>query len=862
MSDFTKPNIADVSLQELGLSKQQFEALSDNEYLYYLGMDTETREQYRYFMGFTTHTAELRVTSNKEIKLYQENCDKIQLKSVAQLLNFIPHKGQQPIFFTYDEQKDIYNNLVLVLGRRAQTLDSVVKSPKGDITFKDIKVNDVIFDPDGGLQFVKAVHDIYQGDVYEVQVGNKTCKVDSEHLFTVFDHHNKERVLDIKYIKKFYKSTRKNNHYNPTGTTEHQLKETTYEYKFKVKNIEPVEYPEAVLPIDPYLLGLLLGDGYLSNKVQLGMQDKDAIERGLARQGISDYNIYENKPNYYTVNLGSSISKQIKELGLYNTYSSSKFIPDMYKIASKSQRLELLRGLMDTDGYIGAGRNYSHCEYTTVSEQLCKDVEDLVYSLGGDCTINTRYPKFTHKGVSKVGQLSYRMYIRMKLNPFFIERKASKFKAPKELYNFIKNITQLPSEPVRCISVSSNSECYVTDNYIRTHNTGKSASTSVIAVKELLVPFSSTILLTPTFNNAKIIFNETLKHVQTLKLEIKSINKGSFRFELKNGARFSANSASNIESALGTANSLLLCAESQSIPNLEEIMNQMLVPTLLDYGTRPSGILYGRQIYLGTPRGTENQLYDLFCKQDDFKNWKSFSAPSHSNPILPKSYFEQMRMELGEMLYNQEILAHFVGSDDNVFYALSEANLYKDGDVKFSRYTDIIVGIDVGFRDSTAGVFICRDPRGNYYVEQAYSENMKATSVHVANLKALEEQVTGTIDLRYMDPAAAQLIYDYIHDYDYHVVSGKNAVQESIKYINQLLTPTGANNKPRLFINERLVELLRQLKRVRWKDTANKTAKEPFNKDPKGTHWDLIAALRYALYSDQHNLSASTIITS
>lgn len=391
---------------------------------------------------------------------------------------------------------------------------------------------------------------------------------------------------------------------------------------------------------------------------------------------------------------------------------------------------------------------------------------------------------------------------------------------------------------------------------------GKSSMSSVIAVRELLVPFSSTILLTPTFNNAKIIFNETLKHVQSLRLEIKSINKGSFRFELKNGARFSANSASNIESALGTANSLLIMDESQSIPGLTDIVAQMLAPTLLDYGTRASGILYGKQVYLGTSRGTENQLYDLFCKQDEYTNWKSFSAPSYLNPILPQAYFEQMRLELGEFLYRQEILAEFIGTDDNVFYAFGPHNLYEPGSVKFSKYMDVIAGIDAGFRDSTAAVYAYRDPRGNYYIDKAYSENMKATSVHVAKLKELDEEMIGITDLRYMDPAAAQLIYDYIHDYDFQVCPAKNAVQDSIKYINQLFTPTGANEKPRLYINSELKELIRQVTRVRWKDSANKTAKDPFNKDPKGTHWDLISALRYAIFSDQHNLSAGTIITS
>lgn len=392
--------------------------------------------------------------------------------------------------------------------------------------------------------------------------------------------------------------------------------------------------------------------------------------------------------------------------------------------------------------------------------------------------------------------------------------------------------------------------------------TGKSISTSIVGVRELLVPYSSTILLTPTFNNAKIIFNEVLKHVQKLKMPIKNINKGAFRFELENGARFSANSEANIESALGTYNSLIIVDEAQSFDNLEHIMNQMLVPTLLDYGTRPSGILYGRQIYLGTPRGEHNLLYTLYNKQDDFYNWKSYNAPSTVNPILPQSYFEQMRAELGEMLYRQEILAEFVGTGKNVFWAYDSLNEYSDGDVTFSTSTAVIAGIDVGASDSTALVLFYRFPNGEYYLDQAYSQNMTSTSQHIANYRLHESYMLSEPELRYMDPSAAQLIIDYVSDYDYECLSAKNPVQDSIKYINQLLTPTGANNKPKLFINKRLTEVIRQVSRVQWKNDVSKTSKDPFIKDPKKTHWDFVAAIRYALYSDQYNNGESVVTSS
>lgn len=392
---------------------------------------------------------------------------------------------------------------------------------------------------------------------------------------------------------------------------------------------------------------------------------------------------------------------------------------------------------------------------------------------------------------------------------------------------------------------------------------GKSSSTSVIAARELAVPFSSTILLTPTFNNAKIIFNEVLKNIQKLKLPIKTINRGSFRFELENGARFSANSAANIESALGSYNSLLIVDEAQSVPELMEIINQMLVPTLLDYGVRPSGILYGKQVYLGTPRGVDNQLYDLFLKEDEFTNWKSFSSPSTCNPILPQSYFAQMRLELGEMLYRQEILAEFFGTDDNVFWAFNkEINTYSSGDVQFNSYMSVVSGIDIGFRDSTAQLWAYRDSKGNYYIDKAYQKNMTSTATHVANYREIEDSMFSRPEMRYIDPAAAQTAFDLQSTYDYDCVGANNSIDASIAYINQLLTPTGADNKPKLFINKELVELVRQLSRVRWKDKLSKGSKDPFMSDPKGTHWDLIAALRYMLYSDSFNLAAGSFIVS
>lgn len=641
------------------LTEAQLTNLDDIQRSTYMSLlesnNAEELASFEYFYGFTHSLAEDIKVTNQEVEHYQQAAARIKLKSVAQLINFIPHEGQQQVFFYFDERAEIYNNFVLVLGRRAQPLYSTIHMPSGLKTFADIQEGDEIYDPDGGTQYVQTVHDVYQGQVYTLSLNDgRSIHADLEHLFTLDD--------------------------------------------------------------------------------------------------------------------GQTLS---------------------------------------------------------LAELLACD----------------------HKS------------LRIK-NPITYDRSAVRTDIP-EGSTYIQSITYKGTEPVRCITVSSQSQCYVSDDAVRTHNTGKSAMTSVVALRELLLPFSSTILLTPTFNNAQIIFNNTLKLVQQLKLPIKKMNKGQFRFELETGARFSANSAANIESALGSSNSLLIVDETQSIPDLERIMNQMLVPTLLDFGTRPSGILWGHQIYLGTPRGTENVLYDLYIKEQSFPNWKSFNAPSFSNPTLPKTYFEQMRLELGEMLYQQEILAQFHGSDRNVFYAFNpDINLYDPATFFTSTYTFVVTGIDIGFADSTAQVWLYRTPTGSYYLHDAYIANNKSTKEHIEEFKRIDRNMQGIIDARYIDPAAAQAAYDFATIYDYETISANNAVKESIAYINLLLTPTGANNRPRLYINKNLTEVIRQISRVMYKETLSEKSKDPFIKDPKGTHWDIIAALRYALYSDMYNIAALNIFSS
>jgi SNF2 family DNA or RNA helicase len=167
----------------------------------------------------------------------------------------------------------------------------------------------------------------------------------------------------------------------------------------------------------------------------------------------------------------------LKQLELMGTKSNNKFIPNIFKYTSVENRLEILKGLMDTDGSCNKDTdgNFSGTEFSTVSEQLCDDVIEIVHSLGGIARKKTRVTNYTHKGIKKDGQKSYRVNIKLPegMNPFKLNRKEKQYNTPKKykVGRYIKNIEFEKKGEAVCISVDAPDKLYVTENAIVTHNT-------------------------------------------------------------------------------------------------------------------------------------------------------------------------------------------------------------------------------------------------------------------------------------------------------------------------------------------------------------------------------------------------------
>jgi hypothetical protein len=238
------------------------------------------------------------------------------------------------------------------------------------------------------------------------------------------------------------------------------------------------------LPLDPYALGILIGDGCLAQRGRAAFSSADEfiveeMREVLAATGTEpvhvgkyDYRLVcrdRNVPNIARVRERNVVTKAVRDLGL-NVGSHEKFIPNEYKFACRKDRVALLQGLCDSDGF--ASRNC--VEYSTTSQRLADDVVFLVQTLGGIATYSSHENGYTYKGEYRKGRRAYRVSIRIDaVQPFRLPRKASALvkRTKDQILRHINKIEPVGDRDMVCIKVEANDHLYVVEGAIVTHNT-------------------------------------------------------------------------------------------------------------------------------------------------------------------------------------------------------------------------------------------------------------------------------------------------------------------------------------------------------------------------------------------------------
>jgi replicative DNA helicase len=351
---------------------------------------------------------------------------------------------------------------------KAQPLDAKVLLESGAwCEMGQIRVGQRIASTDGAPSRVLRIHERGERETFRVTFSDdRSTVVCGDHLWRVkYRDWPDARILS-------------------TDSVRVMLTKARYKGRLSIDRVSG-NFGSGQLPLDPYVLGVLLGDGcMMSSTPKITSADPELISEVSLRLGLhckvsavaGSYAFSVTSGGRQRCDQGRYISAAwmpavISALGLSRIRGDQKFVPNVYLSACREDRLDMLRGLMDTDGW---AEKHGSVRFTSSSERLAKDVQTLVRSLGGSCSIVKRQPYCTAKGIRTAGKIAYTCRIRHENAEefFLLERKrirAARGRNAKVSSNFV-SIEPTGSAPTRCITVTHPSALYVTDDYIVTHN--------------------------------------------------------------------------------------------------------------------------------------------------------------------------------------------------------------------------------------------------------------------------------------------------------------------------------------------------------------------------------------------------------
>lgn len=386
------------------------------------------------------------------------------------------------ILQTLQQLRDVYGESVDKMAQgNCLPLDAKIATPTGWTTMGEVAVGDEVLTPFGTATSVTDKYDMKVRPVYRLTLRDgSSVEACPDHLWPVERWKSSLTYLGGKGEngKRLYVGRN-------AGKTAELVTETisTEELKARVDKgrqvdmirIEPVAYPEADLPVDPYVLGAILGDGHVQSNgvVKFTCKDTGIVEeirlRGYAV--VDEVVNGERKDGIcYRIN---GVNKHMRDMGLAGKRSWEKAILEAYLRGSVQQRIDLLRGLMDTDGTVSAK---GEMEFTSASRELAAGVQELIRSLGGRVAINVKTNiMYTapNQPEPKAARDAYRVQnIRLpRINPFLLPRKGARWRDRTRGFNRVVSVEYVRGDLVQCIRVADERHLYLTDDFIPTHDT-------------------------------------------------------------------------------------------------------------------------------------------------------------------------------------------------------------------------------------------------------------------------------------------------------------------------------------------------------------------------------------------------------
>jgi deoxycytidine triphosphate deaminase len=381
---------------------------------------------------------------------------------------FVLHPGEFVLGSTL-EVVSVPDDLAARLEGKALALDTPVPTPAGWSTMGELRVGDAVFDENGQPCTVVAATEVMLGrPCREVELSDGSLFIaDAAHLWVTTSKQERRagraRTASAKTTDEIARSLR-------YGT----------EFSHQIALAGAAVYPTAELPIDPYVLGYWLGDGTSSTgEITVGSGDLEV----LASFEAAGYTVWHaTAPQAYRLGgtarhrdhehrrdpLGrfggnGSLSSELRARGLLG----NKHVPAAYLTADVHQRLALLQGLMDSDGYVD---EFGRCEFVNMREDLAWAVHELAASLGLRPTHRKKRGMLNGIDCGPAFQVKF---TPRRVPVFRLTRKLGRLKTDDRAHEFrsIRAVREVPTVPVRCIQVSAPSGMFLIGySYVPTHN--------------------------------------------------------------------------------------------------------------------------------------------------------------------------------------------------------------------------------------------------------------------------------------------------------------------------------------------------------------------------------------------------------
>jgi len=335
--------------------------------------------------------------------------------------------------------KGIATKTATDVGDGPQPLYSKVLTPKGWTIMGDLKIGDKLCGTNKTIQEVVGIYPKGEKEIYNLKFSNgQKVECCEDHLWSVTTDYNSTKTLTTKQMF----GDPKLKVIQPDNSTE---------YKYFI-NTTVVDFDKKDFVLDPYIVGLLIGDGSLSDngsiELSLALDQRGALDDMILPKGIK-FIVTEDSVKHYLrvkfskIEQGPSMFDYVKQTGLFET----KFIPKEYLYSDYESRIRLLKGLEVAGGHIN---KEGLLEYSTANENLCDDIVELLRGLG----------KQVHFYLKDSPYIS--------TSPIYV---ISELKGDKHGIKLVEIEKTNTFTEMQCIKVSNPDHLYITNDYVITHNT-------------------------------------------------------------------------------------------------------------------------------------------------------------------------------------------------------------------------------------------------------------------------------------------------------------------------------------------------------------------------------------------------------